>query len=207
MDIKIRKAEVGDAAFLACMMLQSSRASKRIGIFDFIFKTREDTVILACLEKLTLAQAKSQCHYTNFLIAEADGKCVGTLCSYEPRIATKEVFIKALNETGCSDVVPDDLQVLNECDFQLNNRTLMFDYMEEIKGFENVGILKALMQKSLLTARLKGYRIAQTIVETGSLEIILDYKKLGFKVVQEKECELYKEKFGRVGLTLMSIEF
>ncbi|MGD9655991.1 MAG: acyl-CoA acyltransferase, partial [Sulfuricurvum sp.] len=119
----------------------------------------------------------------------------------------KEVFIQALNETGCSDVVLDDLQVLNECDFHLNNRTLMFDYMEEIKGFENVGVLKALMQKSLLTARLKGYRIAQTIVETGSLEIILDYKKLGFKVVQEKECELYKEKFGRVGLTLMSIEF
>lgn len=207
MDIKIRKAEVGDAAFLACMMLQSSRAGKRIGIFDFIFKTREDAVILACLEKLTLAQAKSQCHYTNFLIAEADGRRVGTLCSYEPRIATKEVFIQALNETGCSDVVPDDLQVLNECDFQLNNRTLMFDYMEEIKGFENVGVLKALMQKSLLTARLKGYRIAQTIVETGSLEIILDYKKLGFKVMQEKECELYKEKFGRVGLTLMSIEF
>jgi len=39
------------------------------------------------------------------------------------------------------------------------------------------------------------------------LENILFYKKLGFKVVNEKECELYKEKFGRAGLVLLAIEF
>lgn len=207
MDIKIRKAEIKDASFLASMILQSTRAGKKIGIFDFIFQTQEDKKILACLEKMTVAQAKSQCHYSNFLIAEADGKCVGTLCSYEPRIATKEIFIQAVNEAGSINISFEDLDFLHECDFHLNNRTLMFDYMEEIEGFADVGILKSLMQKSLLTARLKGYRIAQTIVEIGSLEIILDYKKLGFKVTQEKECELYKEQFGRIGLALMSIEF
>ncbi|MDY0117133.1 MAG: acyl-CoA acyltransferase [Sulfurimonadaceae bacterium] len=189
------------------MILQSTRAGKKFGIFDFIFKTKEDAKTLACLEKMTVTQAKSQCHYSNFLIAEADGVSVGSLCSYEPRIATKEVFIEAINQTECVSIALEDLDILHECDFHLNNRTLMFDYLEEIKGFEDVGILKALMQKSLLTARLKGYRIAQTIVEIGSLEIILDYKKLGFKVTQEKECELYKEEFGRIGLALMSIEF
>ena len=136
-----------------------------------------------------------------------EGKPVGTLCSYEPRISNHETFINALEESGCEFADPDELNILSECDFKLNNRTLMFDFMEEINGFEDVGILKALMQKSLLTARLKGYRIAQTIVEKGSLEILLDYKKLGFKEVDEKECELYKEKFGRTGLILLSIEF
>ena len=79
--------------------------------------------------------------------------------------------------------------------------------MEEIDEFKDVGILKELMQKSLLTARLKGYRIAQTIIEIGSLESELFYKKLGFKTVQEKECELYQEKFGRLGLSLLATEF
>jgi len=79
--------------------------------------------------------------------------------------------------------------------------------MEELEGFIDVGVLKALMQKSLLTARLKGYRIAQSIVEIGSLESIMYYKKMGFKEVATKECELYKEKFGRAGLTLLAIEF
>lgn len=207
MDIKIRKAEIKDASFLASMILQSTRAGKKIGLFDFIFKTKTDKELLVCLEKLTTTQAKSQCHYTNFLIAEADGKCVGTLCSYEPRISTTDVFIEAINETSCANITLDDLEILKECDFNLNKRTLMFDFLEEIPGFEDVGILKALMQKSLLTARLKGYRIAQTIVEIGSLEIILDYKKMGFTTTQEKECEMYKEEFGRIGLALMSIEF
>ena len=83
----------------------------------------------------------------------------------------------------------------------------MFDFMEEVDGLLDLGILKALMQKSLLTARLKGYRIAQTIIEIGSLESKLLYKKLGFKEVREKECELYREKFGRTGLSLLAIEF
>lgn len=135
-----------------------------------------------------------------------DGKSVGTLCSYEPRIATKETFIEALSEIECRDQ-EEHLEVLNGCDFQLNKRTLMFDFMEELEGFMDVGVLKALMQKSLLTARLKGYRIAQTVIEIGSLESKLLYKKLGFIEVKQLECELYKEKFGRIGLSLMAIEF
>ncbi len=207
MSITIRKATNQDASFLAQMILQSSRADKIESIFDLIFKTNEDTIVLKKLEALTTANAKSHCHFSNFLIAEVDGKCVGSLCSYEPRIATKQTFIDALMEAGCDSDVRETLEVLYSCDFELNNRTLMFDFMEEVEGFIDVGILKALMQKSLLNARLKGYRIAQSIVEIGSLETILSYKKLGFKEAQTLESELYREKFGRVGLMLLSIEF
>jgi hypothetical protein len=207
MGIEIRKATVGDAPFLAKMILQSSRAGKKDGIFDLIFGTNDDSEILPKLEALTNTQAKAHCNYTNFLIAELDGKCVGTLCSYEPRFATKEAFIDALQEVGCGAHCDEAMDVLSCCDFGLNKRTLMFDFMEELEGFIDVGVLKALMQKSLLTARLKGYRIGQVLVEIGSLETILFYKKLGFRVVTEKECELYKEKFGRAGQVLLEIDF
>ena len=207
MSIKIRKASSQDTQFLAKMMLQSSRAAKKIGIFDVIFENEDEAGILKNLEALAQTTVINHCHFNNFLVAESDGEAVGTLCSYEPRIATQKAFLEALHEIGCNDGVEDRLGVLYECDFNLNNRTLMFDFMEEIDEFKDVGILKELMQKSLLTARLKGYRIAQTIVEIGSLEVILFYKKLGFSVVEEKECELYKEKFGRVGLTLLATEF
>ena len=206
MSIKITKATVEDSAFLAEMMLQSSRAGKKDGLFDLLFQTNNNKAILEKLEKLTATDAKSHCHYSNFLIAKMDGKNVGTLCSYEPRIATRETFVRALGEIGCEDS-DDALEVMYCCDFNLNKRTLMFDFMEEAEGFIDVGVLKALMQKSLLTARLKGYTIAQTMIEIGSLESELFYKKLGFKVVTQKECELYKEKFGRVGLMLLSTEF
>lgn len=207
MAITIRKATENDSEFLAQMILQSSKAEKVECIFNLIFKSNNDSVVLESLAKLTLTKAKSQCHFSNFLIAELDGKCVGSLCTYEPRIATRQTFVDALMEVGCSEDVSETLEVLYDCDFELNNRTLMFDYMEELEGFLDVGVLKALMQKSLLTARLKGYRIAQTIVEIGSLEMLLFYKKLGFTKVKEKECELYKEKFGRAGLVLLAVEF
>ena len=207
MSIKIRKATTGDLKFLAQMMLQSSRAGKKIGLFDLVFNTTNDVEILEYLEALSQTTVKNQCHYSNFLIAELDGKSVGTLCSYEPRISTKQTFVDGLKEIGCKEDVSDSLEVMYNCDFDLNNRTLMFDYMEELEGFIDVGVLKTLMQKSLLTARLKGYRIAQSIVEIGSLETLLFYKTLGFKEVKERECELYREKFGRNGLVLLSIEF
>jgi hypothetical protein len=156
---------------------------------------------------LVQTEAKNYCHFSNFLVAEMDGKSVGSLCSYEPRIATKDQFIVALREVGCSDKANERLDAYYSCKFDLNNRTLMFDFMEEEEDFIDVGVLKALMQKSLLTARLKGYRIAQTIIEIGSLESELFYKKLGLHVVEQKECELYREKFGRPGLMLMAIEF
>jgi len=206
MAITIKQATVDDAPFLAQMMLQSSRAGKKDGFFDLLFGTNDKATVLAALEKLTQTDSKSHCHYKNFLIASVDGKSVGTLCSYEPRISTQDAFVKALAEIGYEDIEVA-IDIMDDCDFKLNKRTLMFDFMEELEGFLDVGVLKALMQKSLLTARLKGYTIAQTIIEIGSLENELFYKKLGFKVVAQKECELYKEKFGRNGLMLLSTEF
>jgi len=206
MSIKIRKASEADANFLSQMILQSSRAGKKLGIFDLIFE-KSDRDILQNIQSLVVTTAKNHCHFSNFLIAEIDNKMVGTLCSYEPRIATRETFFAALKEMGCQDEANEYLDILNECNFELNNRTLIFDFMEEVEGFIDVGILKELMQKSLLTARLKGYRIAQTIVEIGSLEALLFYKSLGFKEIKEKECDLYREKFGRPGLVLLAIEF
>ncbi len=207
MSMKIRKALSQDAPFLAQMILQSSRADKQISIFDVIFESKSDEETLANIEKLTTTTAKNYCHFSNFLIAEIDGECVGSLCSYEPRIATKETFLESLKEISCDANAEDFLEILDSCDFELNKRTLVFDFMEEIEGHMNVGILKALMQKSLLSARLKGYRIAQAMVEIGSLETLLYYKKLGFKEVKHKKCELYKEKFGRAGLILLAFEF
>ncbi len=208
MKINIRSAKENDSSFLAEMMLQSSRADKKLGFFDYLFSTDDDKKILSYLEKLTKTKAKSYCHYKNFLVAEADGKNIGTLCSYEPRISTKEKFIEALKEIGCNDdVIISRLDRFVECDFDINKRTLMFDFLEEVEGYVDVGILKALMQKALLNARLKGYRVAQTLVEIGSLETLLFYEQLGFKEKEEKECEFYKEQFGRRGLKLLELVF
>ncbi len=207
MSIKIKKAQSTDSPFLAQMILQSSRADKQFGMFDLVFGQQDDKSTLANLEKLIQTKAKNQCHFSNFLIAEINGQNVGSLCSYEPRISTTQSLLDALDEIDCSEGSKIFLEIQEACDFELNKRTLVFEFMEELEGYMDVGILKSLMQKSLLTARLKGYRIVQAMVEIGSLETLLYYKKLGFKEVQQKECEIYREKFGRAGLVLLALEF
>jgi hypothetical protein len=207
MAITVKNATQQDAPFLAKMILQSSRAGKKDGLFDLLFDTDDDNVILAKLEQLVQTEAKSFCHYKNFLIAQNDDASVGTLCSYEPRISNQKSFLEALQEVGCCEVQNEILDIYFGCSFELKNSTLMFDFMEEIEGFLEVGILKALMQKSLLNARLKGYTKAQTVVEIGSLEVELLYKKLGFSKIDQKECEDYREMFGRNGISLFELEF
>jgi hypothetical protein len=206
MSVDIKKATKEDIDFIAEMILQSSRADKKLGYFDYIFESsNQDTT--SKLKQLILDETKCYCYYENFLIASVDNKKVGTLCAYEPRVATKEKFIKCLENLGCTENEINKVKRLDICDFDINNRTLMFDFLEEVQGYVDVGILKALMQKSLLSARLKGYRIAQTIIEIGSLESKLFYEALGFKQIEQKECEVYKEIFGRNGVMLLSLEF
>jgi hypothetical protein len=68
---------------------------------------------------------------------------------------------------------------------------------EDHKSIENY---KELVTKSMLPARLKGYRKVQTMVEIGSVETELIYKKLGFTLIDEKRSDYYEEQFSRAGL-------
>ncbi len=207
MKVEITKATKEDIPFLAQMMLKSSRADKTIGLFDYLFATKEQKSLLNFLEALLQESTKPFCHFSNFLVAKVEKKRVGTLCSYEPRVATKERFIEALQNIGCNKSVIDRLLVLDECEMQIDKKRVVFDFFEELDGYVDVGVLKALMQKSLLEARLKGYRVSQTVVEIGSLETLMFYEKLGFVKKEQKECESYKEIFGRSGVMLLELAF
>ncbi len=201
--IDVRKAVKGDSKFLALSMLKSSRAGKKIGIFDLIFEVDNDDILLEKLEQLITSEVKTYCHYSNFLIATIDGKDVGTLCNYEPRIATSELLTKALEELGVSEKYEERASMISLCAFESDKRTWMLDFLTEQDGFGGLVIIKELLKKSLLTASLKGYRIVHTVVEIGSADIMLVYKKLGFQIIDEKKCEVFKENFGRSGVALL----
>jgi hypothetical protein len=205
MSITIRKALESDGAFIADALLKSSRADKKVGIFDYIFNTNDDQKLLEFLQKLTLASTKSYCHFSNFMIAVVGGKSVGTICGYEPRIATHDVFARALEEIGIDETYHERIAGYLLCEPEIDNKTWVCDFMvidPEYKSFES---LKELVGKSMLTARLKGYRKVETMIEIGSAETELIYKKLGFTVIDEKRSDYYEEQFGRAGLMRLQV--
>ena len=205
MNIKVRKATEKDAPLLAQSMLESSRSGKKKGVFDVIFDTTDQNKLLERLEKLTTTQTKSFCHFSNFMIATVDGVDAGSLCGYEPRLATYEIFTKAMGELGCDGSYEDRLLSYRQVEPEFDKKTFLLDFMAVKDEFHEFSVLKELVQKSLLTARLKGYRIVQTMVEIGSVETVMVYKKLGFSEIDERRSEHYEEEYGRPGIVRLQI--
>jgi hypothetical protein len=206
MKITIRKATEQDSDLVAWGMLKSSQAGKQKGVFHCVFETTDDQKVLELLKKLAVTQTKSFCHYTNFIVAEADGKPAGVLCGYEPRIATHEIFTKALVELGFDESYEERVASYLLVKPEIDKKTWMLDFMAVKKEFHEFSILKEMVQKSLLTARLKGYRKAQTMIEIGSVEAKMTYEKLGFRYVDEKQSDYYKEQFGRAGIMRLQMD-
>lgn len=205
MKIVIRKAIPEDAALIAGAIVQSSRAGKKSGVFDLIFRPKDDADLLASVEKLCVTQSKSYCHYTNFLVAESGGEAVGVLCGYEPRIATEESFSEALLELGIDDSYQERIVAYLLCRPELDKKTWVLDFMVEKSGVMSFEVMRELVQKSLLNARLKGYRKTQALIEIGSVETQMAYKKMGFSVESEKRSEYYEEAFGRPGVMRLQL--
>lgn len=200
MNITVRKASEADADMVAQALLEGSRGGKKIGLFDLVFNTSDETTLLAYLKRLVLATTKSYCHYSNFFIAVSGDERVGALCGYEPRIATHEVFSQALEEIGFDESYHERIAAYLLCEGEADNKTWVLDFIMVKNPFKSFEILKELVGKSMLAARLKGYRKVQTSVEIGSVETEMIYKKLGFSVIDEKRSEYYKEQFGRPGI-------
>jgi hypothetical protein len=200
MAITVRKAMEADIDIIAQALLESSRGGKKIGLFDLVFNTSENDTLLENLKRLALTSTKSYCHFSNFFIALSDGVTAGTICGYEPRIATHEIFSKALEEIGFDETYHERIAAYLLCEGDMDNKTFVLDFMLIKPEFKSLDIFKELIGKSMLTARLKGYRKVQTPVEIGLVENAMIYKKLGFTVIDEKRSEYYKEQFDRPGI-------
>jgi hypothetical protein len=200
MSITVRKASEADADIVAQALLEGSRAGKKIGLFDLVFNTSDDAILFEYLKRLALATTKSYCHFSNFFIALSGNERVGAICGYEPRIATHEIFSKALEEIGFDDSYHERIAAYLLCEGEVDNKTWVLDFIMVKNPFQSFEILKELVGKSMLAARLKGYRKVQTSVEIGSVETEMIYKKLGFTLLDEKRSEYYKEQFGRAGI-------
>lgn len=200
MTITIRKASETDIDIVAQALLEGSRAGKKVGLFDLVFQTSDENDLLKLLKKLALTTTKSYCHYSNFFIAVSGSNAIGTICGYEPRIATHEIFSKALEEIGFDETYHERIAAYLLCEGEVDNKTFVLDFMLVKPEFKSIDVFKELIGKSMLTARLKGYRKVQTSVEIGSVETEMIYKKLGFSVIDEKRSEYYKEQFDRPGI-------
>ncbi len=202
--MKIRTATIDDVPFIAWAILESSRAGKKQGIFDLIFSPSGD--VTKSLETLIQHEIKTICHYSNFLIAEVDGELAGTLCSYDGYKLSWDQMSEALAQMGCQGDYKERIASYLLCESEVEKNTLVLDFMITKEEYRGLGVVKELVKKILLNARLKGFRRAQTNIEIGSIETQLAYEKMGFTAKEEKKSDYYLEDFGRAGITRYVME-
>lgn len=202
--MKIRAATIDDVPFIAWAILESSRAGKKQGVFDLIFSPAED--ITKALEALIQHDIKTICHYSNFLIAEVDGEPAGTLCGYDGHKLSWDKMSEALTQMGCQGDYKERIASYLLCESEVEKNTLVLDFMITKEKYRGLGVVKELVKKVLLNARLKGFRRAPTNIEIGSIETQLAYEKMGFTAKEEKRSDYYLEDFGRAGITRYVME-
>lgn len=83
MGIDIRPTRPEDAKLIAWCMLMSGRSHMKIGIWDLIISQPEERC-LEFLEQLAVQGPRHMCHYSEFLVAEVDGKPVAALEGFDP---------------------------------------------------------------------------------------------------------------------------
>ena len=202
--MNIRTAKATDAEFIAWAILESSRAGKKQGVFDRIFSPSDD--LNKTLEALVTNEIKTLCHYSNFLIAEVDGELAGALCGYDGYKVSWDTMSQALESMGCQGDYKERISGYLMCDPSVEKNTLVLDFMITKEKFRGLGVVKELVKKVLLNARLKGFRRAQTGIEIGSVETQLAYEKMGFEAKEEKKSDYYLEEYGRPGITSYVVE-
>ena len=83
MDVRIRPAVADDAPFLGWVILTAGRSHCPRGVWDVIVGRPENECI-TFLEHLTVTEPRHMFHYSDFIIAEVDGRPVAALSGYDP---------------------------------------------------------------------------------------------------------------------------
>jgi len=202
--MNIRKAKAEDAEFIAWAILESTRAGKKRGVFDLLFSPTED--VTKAVQALVVHEIKTSCHYSNFLIAEVDGELAGVLCGYDGYKISWNMMSQALEAMGCQGDYKERISGYLMCEPAVEKNTLVLDFMITKEKFRGLGVVKELVKKVLLNARLKGFRRAQTGIEIGSIETQLAYEKMGFTFKEEKKSDFYLAELGRAGIRSYIVE-
>jgi len=205
MKFEVRKATLNDANFIASSMIKSSRLSSKRGFFDLIFGDVGDEKLNELVKSLVVHDKKLYIHFSNFVIAHSTDEIVGILCGYESKLFSDEKLLEVLKEMECSDNYENIISIYHSCVGDMGRNRWMLDFLVVDDGLDEFEISNALLNKSLLTARLKGYREARTVVEIESTEVHMMYKNLGFSKKSESRNEFYEETFHSLGLLVLEL--
>jgi translation initiation factor 4G len=211
MSSTIRPATEDDVRFLAWVQQEAARSHLPYGFWDLAF-IGPDEWRLPLIERLVRAQARSFCHWSNFLIAEVDGQPAAALSGYENPSSSAGTLLFAAMEEAFAAVGWTELQssAFQErivpfltCIPEAAEEDWVVEWVATRPEHRGKGLIKALLREILARGTERGHAQAQIAVLIGNAPAQRAYESAGFRVVDEKTSPAFEGTFGTPGIRRM----
>jgi len=207
MAIIIRPAQAEDAKLIAWCMLMSGRSHLEIGIWDLIISQTEERC-LEFLELLALQGPRHMCYYTEFLVAEVDGKPVAALEGFDPvsngEETVAEPMMAVVEKMGLTeeDMAPgrQSLAAFYTCYPEVESGAWVIEQVATLPEYRRTGVISKLVEAVLEKGRDQGYSLAQVSFYIDNTPARRAYKKAGFRYVDEKRHPDFEAAIGCPGI-------
>jgi translation initiation factor 4G len=179
----------------------------KIGIWDLIISQPEDTC-LRFLEMLALQGPRHMCYYTEFLVAEVDGRPVAALEGFDPiengEETVAEPMAAVIGRTGLTeqDMAPGQqaLAAFMTCHSDFAEGAWIIEQVATRPEYRRRGAIGGLLEAVLDKGRQKGFELAQVSFYIGNTPAQQAYEKAGFKYHDEKRHPDFERVIGCPGM-------
>ncbi|MDZ4278545.1 MAG: GNAT family N-acetyltransferase [Dehalococcoidia bacterium] len=209
---QIRIVEAGEehVPFIAWVELAAARSHLERGVWDLYLDGTEDEAV-RFLEALASTEARHFAHYTNFLVAEVDGRPGAALTAYfedelgMPKLIEGIAEANALLGRSEEDNAAGWRRAgsIMLCNVEHVHRAWIVEWVATAPEFRRRGLVDRLMAEILRRGRERGARTADIGVLTGNDPAQRAYEKNGFEVVDEKTHPDFEAAYHCPGVRLL----
>lgn len=209
-NLSIAPATVDHSTFLARVVLSASRSQLRQGPFDLALRLSEEEVI-DVLEWMVLSDFVSTCHFSRFLVAEADGEPVGALSAFDPAesdllpmgAALSDAYIGlGYDEAGLTAVMAR-VEAMNSCITPASPGSWTVEWVAVEESYRGLGVCGQLLDGILARGRERGLSTAQVSTYLGNDRALSAYKSAGFEIETRRRDHKFEKLLGVPGMVTM----
>jgi translation initiation factor 4G len=207
---RIVQATEEHVPFVAWVILAAARSHLPRGVWD-LYTDAPEADTLRFLETLTATEARHFAHYTNFLIAEVDGRPAAGLSGYfEAELGMgrlMEGISDANRALGRSDEENEAgwqrAGSVTLCNIEHLPGVWIVEWVATAPDFRRQGMVDRLMPAILDRGRERGASTADIGVFIGNDPAQRAYEKNGFALVDEKTHPAFEAAYGSPGVRLL----
>jgi translation initiation factor 4G len=208
MDVHIRPAAEGDVPFIAWVQQEAARSHLPQGFWDIAFPGPEADR-LRIVGRIARAGERSFCHWSNFLVAEVDGRAAAALSAYtRPSVTAGSALFEAMREALDAErwseqqrqAMGERIAPFMTCIPDTAEDAWIIEWVATWPEYRGRGIVRALLQEILDRGRQLGHRQAQIAVLIGNTPAQRAYEGVGFRVADEKTHPEFERAIGSPGI-------